>query len=65
MDSIWHALDKESRPIYGLIDDVFAVVPEGDIFLAVSEITVHLEVLINEGRAALVDPGPPAVFRAL
>jgi hypothetical protein len=48
-----------------LIDDVFPMVPEGDIFLAVSEIAVHLEVLINEGRAQLVDQGPPAVFQAL
>ena len=65
MDSIWKALKKSSRPIYQLIDDVFPVVPEGDTFLAVSEIAVHLEVLINEGRAELMDPGPPAVFRAV
>ena len=65
MDLIWKALKKSSRPIYQLIDDVFPVVPEGDIFLAVSEIAVHLEVLINEGRAELLKPGPPALFRAL
>jgi glyoxylase-like metal-dependent hydrolase (beta-lactamase superfamily II) len=65
MDRIWKALKKASRPIYQLIDDVFPVVPEGDIFLAVSEIAVHLEVLINEGRAELVDQGPPAVFQSL
>lgn len=34
-------------------------------FLAVSEICVHLEILVNEGRAELADPGPPAVYRAL
>ncbi len=65
MDSIWKALKKESRPIYQLIDDVFPIVPEGDIFLAVSEIAVHLEVLVNEGRAELLESGPPAVFRAV
>jgi glyoxylase-like metal-dependent hydrolase (beta-lactamase superfamily II) len=65
MDLIWKALKKASRPIYQLIDDVFPVVPEGDTFLAVSEIAVHLEVLMNEGRAELVDSGPPAVFQAL
>jgi glyoxylase-like metal-dependent hydrolase (beta-lactamase superfamily II) len=65
MDSIWKALKKSSRPIYQLIDDVFPVVPEGDIFLAVSEIAVHLEVLINEGLAELIEPGPPAVFKAM
>jgi len=65
MDQVRQALKKESRPIYQLIDDVFPVVPEGDVFLAVSEIAVHLEVLINEGRAELLEPGPPALFRAL
>jgi len=53
------------RPLYHLIDDVFPFVPENDVFLAVSEIFVHLEILINEGRAALGEPGPPAVYRAL
>jgi len=51
--------------MYHLIDDVFPFVPENDIFLAVSEIFVHLEILIDEGRAELADPGPPALYRAL
>ena len=62
---MWNALKKKSRPIYHLIDDVFPFVSENDIFLAVSEIFVHLEILINEGRAELTDPGPPAFYRAL
>ena len=65
MDLVWKALKKQSRPIYHLIDDVFPFVPENDLFLAVSEIFVHLEILVNEGRAALADPGPPALYRAL
>ena len=65
MNLVWDALNKQSRPIYHLIDDVFPFVPENDIFLAVSEIYVHLEILINEGRAALIDPGPPELYRAL
>jgi glyoxylase-like metal-dependent hydrolase (beta-lactamase superfamily II) len=65
MDLVWKALKKQSRPIYDLIDDVFPFVPESDVFLAVSEIFVHLEILINEGRADLADPGPPALYRAL
>jgi glyoxylase-like metal-dependent hydrolase (beta-lactamase superfamily II) len=65
MDLVWHALKKKSRPMYHLIDDVFPFVPENDMFLAVSEIFVHLEILVNEGRAALIDPGPPALYRAL
>lgn len=65
MDLVWNALKKKPRPLYHLIDDVFPFVPEGDVFLAVSEIFVHLEILINEGRAELADPGPPALYRAL
>ncbi len=65
MDLVWGALKKEVRPLYNLIDDVFPYVPENDVFLAISEIIVHLEILINEGRATLSDPGPPALYRAL
>lgn len=65
MDLVWKALKRQSHPIYDLIDDVFPFVPENDVFLAVSEIFVHLEILINEGRAALADPGPPTLYRAL
>jgi len=65
MDLVWRALKKKSRPIYHLINDVFPFVPENDFFLAVSEVFVHLEILIDEGRAELADPGPPALYRAL
>ncbi len=65
MDLVWKAIKKQSRPIYNLIDDVFPFVPDNDVFLAISEILVHLEILINEGRADLTDPGPPTLYRAL
>jgi len=65
MDLVWRALKKKSRPIYHLINDVFPFVPENDVFLSVSEIFVHLEILIDEGRAELANPGPPALYRAL
>jgi hypothetical protein len=65
MERIWKALKKESRPLYHIIDEVFDFVPEYDGFLAISEIIVHLELLIEEGRAELVDPGPPAYYRAI
>jgi glyoxylase-like metal-dependent hydrolase (beta-lactamase superfamily II) len=65
MDLVWRALEKRARPVYQLIGDVFPVVPEGDVLLAVSEIIVHLEVLVDEGRAQLVELGPPARFGAL
>lgn len=65
IDLVWSALKKKSRPIYHLIEDVFPFVPENDVFLAVSEVFVHLEILVNEGRATLIDSGPPSLYRAL
>lgn len=65
MNLIWKALKKAPCQIYQLVDDVFPVVPEGDLFLAISEIVVHLEMLVNDGRAEMVDLGPPAVYRCV
>lgn len=65
MDLVWNAINKKTRPIYDLIDDVFPNVPEDDTLLAISEILVHLEMLIDEGRAELYDAGPPSLFCAL
>jgi len=65
MDMVWEALKKRSRPIYHLMNDVFPSVPENDVFFAVSEILVHLEMLIAEGRAEIIDQGPPVLYQAL
>ncbi len=65
MERIWAALKKQSRPLYHIVDEVFDFVPEYDGFLAISEIMVHLELLIEEGRVELADPGPPAFYRAV
>jgi glyoxylase-like metal-dependent hydrolase (beta-lactamase superfamily II) len=65
MDLVWNALRKESRPLYYLIGDVFPSVGENEIFLAISEILVHLEILVDHRRVELVDSGPPAMYRAL
>jgi len=62
---VWNALHKRARTLYDVIGDVFLQVPEGDVFLAISEILVHLEILIDEGKAELVDPGPPAIYHSL
>jgi len=65
MDRIWRTIRDEPRPLYHIIDQVFDVVPDGDVFLAISEILVHLEILAEEGRVELTDPGPPAIYHAL
>lgn len=53
-----------ARSIYDLVEELFPDVPENEIFLAVSEVFSHLEVLMEEGRAVLDRQGPPALFRA-
>ncbi len=58
-----HILDN-GRPISHLVQELFPDIPEGEIFLAVSEVYAHLEVLIEEGRAGMSESGPPALFRA-
>lgn len=64
MNVVLQALRKKPRPLYDLMQDVFPIVPEADVFLAVSEIMVHLEVLLEDGRARLLQPGPPALYGA-
>jgi hypothetical protein len=65
MELIWNALHNRARTLYDIIGEVFSQVPEGETFLAISEILVHLEILLEEGRAELIDPGPPALYRSL
>jgi glyoxylase-like metal-dependent hydrolase (beta-lactamase superfamily II) len=62
---VWNALRKKETSPYNLLDDVFPNAPEEDLFLAVSEILVHLDLLLNEGKVEIVDSGPPARYRAI
>jgi len=64
MELVWKALHNRKRTLYEIIGDVIHEVPDGDVFLAISEIFVHLEILIEDERAELVDPGPPALYRS-
>jgi glyoxylase-like metal-dependent hydrolase (beta-lactamase superfamily II) len=64
MDLIWKALRERPSPVYNLINEVFPYIPEDHIFLGISEIISHLEVLIRDGRARIVDEGPPSIFSA-
>ena len=65
MDTIQVMLRDNPLSIYHIAKGIFPNAPESEIFLAVSEIFVHLEILINEGRVELFDPGPPAIYRAV
>ena len=64
MDLLWQALKNSPRPIYDLVDDIFPYMPRNDIFLAISDIVAHLEILMNAGRVMIIDPGPPALYQS-
>jgi glyoxylase-like metal-dependent hydrolase (beta-lactamase superfamily II) len=64
-DNIYRAIKNNPRAVYHLVEEIFPPIPESEIFLAVSEIYVHLEILMNEEKAECADPGPPALYRAL
>jgi glyoxylase-like metal-dependent hydrolase (beta-lactamase superfamily II) len=65
MNLIWIALKKEPSPVYNLINEVFPYIPEDHIFLGISEIISHLEILMRQGRARVVDTGPPTLYHAV
>ncbi len=62
---IVESLTDGARPVYDLVEDLFPDLPDNEIFLAISEVFSHLEVLIEEGRVVLDHNGPPALFRAV
>ncbi|HPI94204.1 MAG TPA: MBL fold metallo-hydrolase [Deltaproteobacteria bacterium] len=63
-ESVLHAVRRGPRTIYGLVDELFPDIADSEAFLAVSEILVHLELLLEDGRAELVDHGPPERYAA-
>lgn len=65
MELVWSALHNRPKTLYEIMEEVIHEVPDGDMFLAVSEILVHLEILLEEEQAELIDPGPPALYRSL
>ena len=65
LELLWGALKKGTQTLYEVIDDLFLKYPGIGVFLPMIQTFAHLEILINEGRAELVHPGPPALYRAL
>lgn len=64
-DFVLNVVGKKTLPIYHLLRDMFPHVSGEEVFLALSEVIAHLEALISEGRAELVESGPPALYRIL
>jgi glyoxylase-like metal-dependent hydrolase (beta-lactamase superfamily II) len=65
LELLWGALKKGTRTLYDVIDDLFLEYPESGVFLPMIQTFAHLEILIDQGKAELVDPGPPVLYRAL
>jgi glyoxylase-like metal-dependent hydrolase (beta-lactamase superfamily II) len=63
-EEILQTLKNGVRSVYGLMADVFPGIDESEAFLAVSEVLVHLELLLEAGSAEQAEVGPPTLFRA-
>jgi hypothetical protein len=63
MDLVWNALKKKSRPLYDLIDDVFAYVPEGHLFLAMLKFLFILRYSSMRVERSLSTLAPPHCIR--
>ena len=62
---VFNAVKKKEKPLYYLVKDVFPNVEAGDLFIALSEIISHLEVLVDQGRVEIIKKGPPAIYKAI
>ena len=65
MKLVLNAVKKKEMPLYYLVRDVFPNADAGDLFIALSEIMSHLEVLEYQGRVKIIEDGPPVIYRAL
>jgi glyoxylase-like metal-dependent hydrolase (beta-lactamase superfamily II) len=64
-DFVLNVIRKKTLPLYHLVRDVFPNVSGEEVFLALSEVIAHLEVLISQGKVEIIESGPPALYRAL
>lgn len=64
MNSIIETLGSARLSIYQLARKMFRHKSGANAYFAVSEITVHLQQLITDGRVERLDGGPPALFQA-
>ncbi len=65
MDFIRDILQKKAGPIYPLLKDVFPNMHKEDLYMALSDLFSHMEILVNQGKAILVDIGPPERYCAI
>lgn len=65
MEQVWNAVKQKEGPVFYLVKEVFPNAEAGDLFIALSEIMSHLEVLEYFGRVEIIEEGPPIIYRAL
>jgi glyoxylase-like metal-dependent hydrolase (beta-lactamase superfamily II) len=65
MEQVLNAVRKNEVPVYNLVRNIFPSVEKADVFIALSEIFSHLEVLESENKVEIKDPGLPIIYRAL
>ncbi|MBU0462007.1 MAG: MBL fold metallo-hydrolase [Proteobacteria bacterium] len=64
-EKVLRAIKEKPRSVYALIDKIFPVLPDSELFLASSDIWAHLEILLNDGQITLKDSGPPEIYQAI
>jgi glyoxylase-like metal-dependent hydrolase (beta-lactamase superfamily II) len=65
MEQVFNAVRKNEAPVYNLVREVFPSVEKADVFIALSEIFSHLEVLESENKIEVKGKGLPIIYRAL
>jgi hypothetical protein len=65
MEQVLNAVRKNEVPVYNLVRNIFPSVEKADVFIALSEIFSHLEVLESEKKVEVKGPGLPVIYRAL
>ncbi|MCD4674696.1 MAG: MBL fold metallo-hydrolase, partial [Desulfobacula sp.] len=64
-EDILNVLKVKPGSIYSIIEKIFPVVPDSELFLASSDIWAHLEILINGGIVTLGNSGPPEIYQVV
>ncbi len=65
MEQVLNAVRKNEVPVFNLVRNIFPSVEKADVFIALSEIFSHLEVLESENKVEVKGQGFPIIYRAL
>ncbi len=60
--AVEEAMERPGRSIYDIALSIFGPLDVSHVSLAVSEVYVHMEMLMESGGAVIVDVGPPVLY---